>query len=339
MERVHAEEFTQSLQQIGEGWYRQVALGFRLGIPEALGLGRREWADRFGHTLRSVEQRREAVAELSADGFSNRAIADALGVHHDTIDKDKLALVGGNPPGDEDAEGGNANGDGGNPPRGRGGIVTGVAMSPLAERGDDFYATPVEAVRALLKIESFNGPIWECACGDGAIVRPLRRAGHEVVATNLIDYGCPDSTSGVDFLMERRAPEGVETICTNPPFNSADEFVRHALELVPRVVMLLRFLFIESQGRCDIIDSGHLRRVYPFIDRLPRMHRNGWDGPRNESTPLQFAWFCWDRDYCGDIIVRRIWAKERDNAQCSKPAAGGHPRDEIMLRHASKNDS
>jgi hypothetical protein len=64
------------------------ALGFKLGVPEALGLARREWADRIGHTLRSIEQRRGAVAELSAEGFSNRAIADALGVSAMTVGRD-----------------------------------------------------------------------------------------------------------------------------------------------------------------------------------------------------------------------------------------------------------
>ena len=31
-----AEEFSQTLEQIGEGWFRQLALGIRLGVPEAL---------------------------------------------------------------------------------------------------------------------------------------------------------------------------------------------------------------------------------------------------------------------------------------------------------------
>jgi hypothetical protein len=89
----------------------------------------------------------------------------------------------------------------------------------------------------------------------------------------------------------------------------ADEFVRHALTLAPRVVMLLRFLFIESQGRCDIIDGGQLRRVYPFIDRLPMVH---CDGPRIEQNPATYAWFCWDRSYRGEIVMRRIWDLERE---------------------------
>jgi hypothetical protein len=91
----------------------------------------------------------------------------------------------------------------------------------------------------------------------------------------------------------------------------AAEFVRHALKLAPRVVMFLRLLFIESQSRCDIIDGGQLRRVYPFIDRLPMTHRDNWEGPKIDSSIGQFAWFCWDRNYRGDIIVRRIWAREK----------------------------
>jgi hypothetical protein len=187
---------------------------------------------------------------------------------------------------------------------------TGIGMSPYADRGDDFYRTPECAVHALLRVERFSGRIWEPACGDGAIVTMLRQTGHDVVASNLVDYGCPDSTSGVDFLTAQRAPDGVDTILTNPPFMHANEFVRHALALAPRVVMFLRFLFIESQGRCDIIDAGHLRRIYPFIDRLPMIHRNGWEGPRADANIIQFAWFCWDRNYRGDIIVRRVWARQ-----------------------------
>ena len=65
--------------------------------------------------------------------------------------------------------------------------------APLAEHRDDFYATPPEAVRALLSVENFSGTLWEPACGDGAIVNVLREAGHTVYATDLVDRGCPDS--------------------------------------------------------------------------------------------------------------------------------------------------
>jgi hypothetical protein len=58
--------------------------------------------------------------------------------------------------------------------------------SSLAERGLDLYETPVCVVQALLQIEALPHDIWEPACGRGAIVKPLRAAGHKVVATDLV---------------------------------------------------------------------------------------------------------------------------------------------------------
>jgi hypothetical protein len=82
----------------------------------------------------------------------------------------------------------------------RRGIVTGVAMNAYVERGLDLYETPAPAPRALLEVESFDGTIWEPACGPGAIVRVLRAAGHHVIATDLVDYKCPNALGGVDFI-------------------------------------------------------------------------------------------------------------------------------------------
>jgi hypothetical protein len=184
------------------------------------------------------------------------------------------------------------------------GIVTGVAMDPHAERGHDLYETPPVATRALLDVESFDGVIWECANGRGAISRVLRAAGYPVVATDLVDYGVEGARGGVDFLAQPAAPDGVTTILTNPPFMHANDFVRHALRLAPRVVMLLRLLFLETAGRSDILDGGQLARVYVFRERI-QTHRDGWDGPRS-SNPMALAWFCWDRNHQGPIELRRI---------------------------------
>src|SRR5262245_4278152 len=69
----------------------------------------------------------------------------------------------------------------------------------LAARGDDLYETPPVAVEALMRVERLPHRIWEPACGPGGIVGILRAAGHRVYATDLNDWGCPDSESGVDF--------------------------------------------------------------------------------------------------------------------------------------------
>ncbi len=176
----------------------------------------------------------------------------------------------------------------------------------LKPRKDDLYETPPEAVHALLRAENLPAVIWEPACGPGSIVRVLRGTGRHVYATDLVDYESADQdAAGWDFLMETQLPLGVQAIVTNPPFKNGAEFVRKALELCPLVVMLLRLSFLESAGRSDILDGGALARVYPFSNRLPMMHRDGWEGPRSTNT-MAFAWFVWDREWSGPTQLHRI---------------------------------
>jgi hypothetical protein len=191
----------------------------------------------------------------------------------------------------------------------RRGLTTGVAMCPYAERGHDLYETPPGAVHALLAEEALQGSIWEPASGRGAIARVLRAQGHRVVATDLIDYGCPDATGGVDFLQQCSAPDGVTTILTNPPFSHAPEFVRRALTLAPRVIMLLRLLFLETQNRRDILEGGRLARVYVFRNRI-QIHRDGWPEEERDSNPMALAWYVWERQHCGSPELRWLSCDE-----------------------------
>jgi hypothetical protein len=152
----------------------------------------------------------------------------------------------------------------------RRGIITGVGMHLYGQRGHDLYETPRGATLALLDVESFDGTIWEPANGQGAISNVLRAAGYRVVATDLVDYDCPDATGGVDFLAQSSAPAGVTTILTNPPFMHANAFVRHALALAPRVVMLLRLLC------CAIPRAARQRRL---ARQSTSSHRKSWPTP------------------------------------------------------------
>lgn len=138
----------------------------------------------------------------------------------------------------------------------------------------------------------------------------LRSAGHIVWASDLVDYGL-GYRARVDFLMERDFCED-GAIITNPPFKLAEEFVEHALTICPKVVMLLRLAFYESERRSRILDNGWLARIYVFRKRLPMMHRDGWEGKKANSG-IAFAWFVWDKTHQGPTTIRRIsWEDERD---------------------------
>lgn len=185
-------------------------------------------------------------------------------------------------------------------------LVTGSKRDLLVNRGHDLYQTPPEAVHALMRAEALPPVIWEPACGPGAIVRVLRGAGHAVHASDLVDYESPDQDQhGLDFLSQAELPTGVQAVVTNPPFKNAGEFVSKALELCPKVVMLLRLAFLESEKRRPILDTGTLARVHVFRNRLPMMHRDGWDG-KLSGNAMAFAWFVWDRDHRGPTELRRL---------------------------------
>ena len=93
----------------------------------------------------------------------------------------------------------------------------------------DLYQTPPEGTRALLSVESFDGPIWEPAVVNGAIAKVLIAAEYTVVSTDLIDRGC--GTGGISFVSTATNP--AKHIVTNPPYGRglADSFIRHALHL------------------------------------------------------------------------------------------------------------
>ena len=129
--------------------------------------------------------------------------------------------------------------------------------------------------------------------------------GHDVIGSDLVDYGRPDCFWRRDFLLEHKLPDGCEGIVTNPPYKLVEQFVEHALDLCPRVIMLLRLAFYESERRCVLLEERGLARILVFRKRLPMMHRDGWEG-RKGNSGMAFAWFVWDRAHGGPTTINRI---------------------------------
>jgi hypothetical protein len=123
----------------------------------------------------------------------------------------------------------------------------------LAARGSDMYETPPCAVRSLLEVETLpSGAVWEPACGRGNILRVCSTSS-AIAPTppTCNDYGTPEQdAAGIDFLWATGSvPCFIGSIVTNPPYRLAGEFVCHALTICPRVCMLLRLAFLESERR------------------------------------------------------------------------------------------
>ena len=176
--------------------------------------------------------------------------------------------------------------------------VSGVAVDRINREKNDFYPTPPEATEALLSKERFDGPIWEPACGDGAISKVLEAAGHSVISTDLVDRGY--GTSGVDFLMEYRplAPN----IVTNPPFKMVAPFLRQSVALTTgKVAMLLRVACLEGAERREIFESSPFARLWVFARRLT-MNRGGYAGSETGGM-IAFAWFVFDHSHHGPPTI------------------------------------
>jgi hypothetical protein len=184
-----------------------------------------------------------------------------------------------------------------------------VQRHALSERRDDLYETPPVAIEALLRHERLPHRLWDPCCGPGNIVNVLRAAGHEVLASDLVDYGDPTHFYRRDFLMERKAPDGCEGVVMNPPLKLAEEFIAHALDLSPLVIALLRLAFMQSERRTRILEGRGLARIHQFRKRLPMMHRAGWEGSKANSG-MAFCWMIWDRSHAGPTTIdRNSWER------------------------------
>lgn len=92
MNRQDAEEFLYLNRTGIQVQFKTAALGIRLGVPKALGLTRKKYIEELGGAVRlDTDDRQEAVKELTAEGHSNRAIADILGVDETTVRRDSAA--------------------------------------------------------------------------------------------------------------------------------------------------------------------------------------------------------------------------------------------------------
>lgn len=160
---------------------------------------------------------------------------------------------------------------------------------------DDFYPTWPAATAALLKVERFDGAIWEPACGEGDMSRVLIDAGYDVVSSDLVDRGY--GAARIDFLMEWRAR--APNIVTNPPFGLAREFCEKALELsTGKVAMFLRLAFLEGVDRGAWYPTTPLARVWIMSRRVP-MQRGRLSQDGDGHGVIAFAWFVWEHGHRG----------------------------------------
>jgi hypothetical protein len=162
---------------------------------------------------------------------------------------------------------------------------------------DDFYPTPPEMTHALLGVETFDGSVWEPACGDGAISREMSEKSIRVVSTDLVDRGYGEPRR--DFLFESRMPGDCRHIVTNPPFKLGEQFWEKACSLAPgKVAFLCRLTWLESIKRAQLFERYPLARVW-ICPWRPRLQRGRVATKEDGAGMLAFAWYVRDPAHVG----------------------------------------
>jgi hypothetical protein len=164
------------------------------------------------------------------------------------------------------------------------------------ERGNDAYFTPPQAAKALIAIEKLPQRILDPCCGSGQILDVLRKKGHTVRGSDIVDYGWP-GTAIRDYLSQPLSMRGTG-IVTNPPYDAvtgtAKQFVEKAIaDGCQYHAWLLRMNFLESIGRLPMFRKHPPSRIWISSRRLPMMHREGWEGNKAPSN-ITYMWIVWD---------------------------------------------
>ena len=156
---------------------------------------------------------------------------------------------------------------GGNPKNGR---------QPL-----DLYPTPPEATFALLdELQIPVGTtIWECACGEGDMVNAIKARGYNCIGT--------DIQSGTDYLTAD-VPQGVDWIITNPPFKSAEAFIRRSVAHGLPFAMLLKAQYWHATSRYKLFCDAPPAWVYPLTWRPNFTWKLG-----DKSPLMDVMWCVW----------------------------------------------
>ena len=164
-------------------------------------------------------------------------------------------------------------------------------------RALDFYPTPPECTKALLKYLNLKPGtmVWEPAAGDGSMARVLTEHGCRVIST--------DIQTGTDFLTAALPDEKIEWIITNPPFNKSVEFIRHCAELERPFALLLKAQYWHSAKRKPLFDEIRPTAILPLTWR-PDFSGQG-------ASLLDMQWTVWEQNWL-DITLYQPLSKPKE---------------------------
>lgn len=171
-----------------------------------------------------------------------------------------------------------------------------AVMQRRAEPHDslDFFPTPPWATRALceyLRVRDehlYAKRVWEPACGQGDMAKPLGEYFELVYASDVHEYGFGAQR---DFLFPGDEP-AFDWIITNPPFRLAEQFAHTAIDrAVEGCAILVRSAFLEGIGRWESLFSK--RKPHAILQFTERVAMVKGRVDETASSATAYSWIVW----------------------------------------------
>jgi hypothetical protein len=134
-----------------------------------------------------------------------------------------------------------------------------MKMDKVAGSGNDEFYTPLYAVEPIIKYLRPGATVW-CPFDteESLFVKELRRAGHEVLATSLLNGPEQDF-----FLLADVELPDCDCIISNPPYSLKGEILRKLFEIGRPFAMLVGVVgLFESQKRFEMFRENDFEIMY-----------------------------------------------------------------------------
>jgi hypothetical protein len=160
----------------------------------------------------------------------------------------------------------------------------------------DFYQTPYSITEQLLEHEKFdyNRSILEPACGDGAIVKIIKKYWDEEYSC-WYDKNTHRSFFGDDFLTSNSKSD---YIITTPPFSISFDFINKCKKVAKiKFALLLPLSYLHGQKRYEnkiFSDPDYpLTKIYVFT-RYPLLEETIREDGKYKTGMMVYGWFIWE---------------------------------------------
>ena len=183
-----------------------------------------------------------------------------------------------------------------------------ATAKPFNERNkNDNYITPYSMIQQLLDVEELdkNATILEPCCSHHrSIPKILIKNGFNNITENIYEE---TNKSFLDFDDNVK----YDYIISNTPYGNKNfiDFVNKAKSIARKKVILLYPLNclngIERYNKIYKDTTYPLSKLYQFV-RFPMLTDNIREDGTYSTGMSIYAWFIWDKEHQGDIILRQI---------------------------------